>query len=199
LSTFPNSVLLLDSAFLLEQVSFRTHGDIIGRLRVEAWRGERGINLQFFNRDSWVEELDEMALHWIISENGVAVAAARLSLHDELTHVPYAYLLSPECQKVFDEKKIASISRLVVAPDYRKHAFSSVLDQVRIEGGLTAGVDVMTGATQLDFRQTALSKLGFNTLCELRNAPERPEWPLYFMVYDASRTISPPFALRSVL
>ena len=186
--------------FLLEQVGFQTHGDIIGRLRVQAWRSERGIDPVFFARPSWIEVLDEEAQHWVITEAGVAVAAARLSHHISLTDVPYAYLLPPHTQQQqrLQHRKIAALSRMVVASSHRGQGFSSVLDRVRVDGALAGGADLLTAATQLHFRQKALTKLGFDTLCELRKAPERPEWPLYFMVHHASVPSSPAPATNPV-
>jgi hypothetical protein len=181
---------LLEAPFNLEQVSARTHGETIGRLRVQAWRNERGIDPIFFARPSWVEELDHHAQHWVITNEGVVVAAARLSLHTSLADVPYAYLLPAAARQPFAGHLIASLSRMVVSPHYRGHHFSTVLDQVRITAALAAGATALTGATQLGFRQKALTALGFSTLCELRNAPERPDWPLHFMVYYASASLA---------
>ncbi|NML64389.1 GNAT family N-acetyltransferase [Hymenobacter sp. RP-2-7] len=175
-----------EAPFSLQQVDFQTHGDIIGRLRVRSWRNERGIDPLFFARPSWVEELDHHALHWVITDEDEVVAAARLSLHTSLADVPYAYLLPAAAHQPLAGQLVASISRMVVDPRYRGHHFSAVLDQVRVAAALAAGATALTGATQLNFRRKALSDLGFRTLCELRNAPERPDWPLHFMVYYAS-------------
>jgi len=198
LSTLSSPSLLLKAPFSLEQVSFRTHGDAIGRLRVQAWRNERGIDSLFFARPSWIEELDSHAMHWVITDKEEVVAAARLSLHTSLSDVPYAYLLPLAVQQPLAKHLVASLSRMVVAPRYRGHHFSTVLDQVRVAAALVAGATALTGATQLAFRQQALTNLGFCTLCELRDAPERPEWPLYFMVYYASANrpaVAPPRSL----
>jgi GNAT superfamily N-acetyltransferase len=182
----------------LEKVDFQTHGDIIGRLRVQAWRNESGIDPLFFARPSWIEVLDEDAEHWVVTDNGVAVAAARLSWHTSLADVPYAYLLPADAQQQITSQHIASISRMVVAPSHRGHGFSTLLDKVRVAEALASGAEILTGATQLNFRQKALAKLGFDTLSELRKAPERPEWPLYFMVYHAVTSSSPAAASRPV-
>jgi GNAT superfamily N-acetyltransferase len=198
LSTLSPPSSRLEAPFSLQQVSFRTHGDAIGRLRVQAWRNEQGIDHVFFARSSWVEELDSHSMHWVITDGEEVVAAARLSLHTSLADVPYAYLLAPTVQLPLAKHLVASLSRMVVAPHYRGHRFSKMLDQVRVAAALAAGATALTGATQLTFRQQALTNLGFCTLCELRNAPERPEWPLYFMVYYASAnrpTVAPPRSL----
>jgi len=198
LSTLSSPGSLLAAPFSLKQVSFRTHSDAIGRLRVQAWRNERDIDPVFFARPSWVEELDSHAMHWVIMDKEEVVAAARLSLHTSLADVPYAYLLPPTVQQPLGKHLVASLSRMVVSPHYRGHRFSKVLDQVRMAAALAAGATALTGATQLVFRQQALINLGFCTLCEVRNAPERPEWPLYFMVYYASANrpaVAPPRSL----
>ncbi|WP_201981923.1 GNAT family N-acetyltransferase [Hymenobacter rubidus] len=188
--------VLPGTPFLLEKVDFQTYGDIIGRLRVDAWRNESGIDPVFFARPTWIEALDEDAEHWLITDNGLPVASGRLSLHTSVTDVPYAYLLPDYCQKKLSNILIATISRMVVVPSHRGHGFSTLLDRVRVAEGLAMGASVLTAATQLEFRQKALAKLGFNTLCDVRKAPERPDWPLYFMVYHAADPASPAPASR---
>ncbi len=181
----PVETLLPEAPFRLEKVSFSACGEAIGRLRVEAWRHERGVDQDFFARARWIEPIDDDAQHWVVFEEDQLVAAGRLSLHRGLTGVPYAQLLPPDLHRAYDNHLVGAFSRLVVLPTHRRHSFSTVLDHTRLNAALEARVQMMTGGAYLDFRQHALARLGFQTLYISPNGPEMPTTPVHFMVYNA--------------
>ncbi|WP_373514741.1 GNAT family N-acetyltransferase, partial [Persicitalea sp.] len=113
----------------------------IGKFRIEGWRNEKGVDPDFFAQKTWLDELDKKAKHWIVTDGEEIVAAARLSLHDSLDDVPYADMLTPEHQRHFESRKLASLNRLVVAPEYRGHGLSGQLDAIRIESAKALGAE----------------------------------------------------------
>ena len=171
----------------LEVVDITTYKEVIGQLRVRAWRDEQGVDHEFFKRYKWVEDIDDYATHRIITDAGLPVAAARLSVHRGLGGVPYAQLLPPQVHSQFDDNTIASFSRLVVAPTHRGHSFSTMLDHARFAQALALGVDKIVGGAYLPYRQRALTHLGFDTLYISPSGPEMPTTPVHFMMYHADR------------
>ncbi|WP_338875564.1 GNAT family N-acetyltransferase [Spirosoma sp. SC4-14] len=166
--------------YCLTKVSFPDFIHEIGALRIRAWRSEPGIDPVFFARNTWIETQDQLAHHWIIRDKNQIVAAARLSIHEALETVPYAALLPAEYDKRYEGKRIASINRLVVDPDYRGRGFARMLDQARLDLAINENIDILLAQPQLS-RLTTLSKLGFSYVCELPSTPEMPERPLFFM------------------
>jgi GNAT superfamily N-acetyltransferase len=105
----------------------------IGRFRIKGWKNENGIDPAFFSNDYWLDDIDQRAFHWIVTHRDRIVASARLSMHDSLDDVPYAQLLKPRHRLYFENKRLASINRLVVDPEFRREGLSLLLDQVRID------------------------------------------------------------------
>jgi predicted GNAT family N-acyltransferase len=183
--------LLPSAPFSLTKVDFAGHADEIGALRIRSWQSELGIDPAYFARHLFTEPVDEVAHHWVIKQDDVVVGAARLSLHESIETVPYASLLPRHYWPQFAGKTIASFSRMVIDPEFRGHGFSTVFDRVRFELANEQHADFIVGATQLAFRRKALTNLGFSFICELHGAPERPDWPMYFMLYDAALAPAP--------
>lgn len=177
--------LLPAPPYSLEVVDIKNYKEIISQLRVRAWRDEHGVDHDFFKRYKWVEEIDDDATHRIITDGGVPVAAARLSVHRGLAGVPYAQLLPEALRRQFDDCCVASFSRLVVAPSHRGHLFSTMLDHARLAQALALGVDKIVGGAYLPYRQRALARLGFETLYVSPHGPEMPTTPVHFMMYHA--------------
>ncbi|RCR67769.1 GNAT family N-acetyltransferase [Larkinella punicea] len=179
---------MIAEEYCLEKVTYPDRMDEIGVLRVRAWINEPGANPLFFSNRTWIEPLDQTAYHWVITRNGVIVAAARMNIHETIETAPYSFLLPKnESRFRFENQTIASFSRMVIDPLFRGNGFAEQLDRARIRMAEKKNVDVIVASTQLNFRIRALTKLGFSTVCELRNAPERPDWPLYFMQYDLKK------------
>jgi GNAT superfamily N-acetyltransferase len=89
-------------------------------------------------RDDLIEPFDATARHWMVFDGEQVIAAARLSIHDRVEDVPEASCLAG----VFQDQPPAPIgflSRLVVAPEYRRHGLGRQLDETRIEAAVQAG------------------------------------------------------------
>jgi len=152
----------------------------IGRFRVNTWRNENGVDPIFFSKDSWIDEIDENARHWIIAQNNKIVASARLSFHEFIDDVPYADFLQSEHRLLFNDSPIASINRLVVSPEFRGRGFAKLLDIERVKVAQEFGVNKMIAFPQLS-RLEPLEKLGFELISQLKNIPEMPERPFFLM------------------
>ncbi|WP_373513645.1 hypothetical protein, partial [Persicitalea sp.] len=86
----------------------------------------------------------------------------------------------PEHQRHFESRKLASLNRLVVAPEYRGHGLSGQLDAIRIESAKALGAEVIIGFPQL-VRIQSLRRKGFEMLDELPSIPEMPDRPFFVM------------------
>ncbi|GAB4034470.1 GNAT family N-acetyltransferase [Spirosoma jeollabukense] len=181
--------MTMDAHFHLEQVPFSDLEYEIGSLRVRAWRNEPAVDKTYFDRPTLIESLDKKSQHWVITKDDIVVAAARMSFHPTMETVPYAPLLPAECWGQFTNKTIASFNRMVVDPQYRGQGLAHALDRIRVEHAIQSGLDVIVGATQLEYRVESLKKIGFTYHCELYNTPERPHWPLFFMSYDLKKNL----------
>ncbi|WP_165933476.1 GNAT family N-acyltransferase [Arundinibacter roseus] len=153
----------------------------IGRFRIKGWKMEKGVDPAFFSKDTWIDSLDQRANHWVITKNQQIVAASRLSFHDSLHDVPYADFMKDEHKRLVENRRIASINRLVVAPDYRGIGLSGLLDQVRIDRAVAQKAEVIIAFPQL-VRLEPLKKKGFILIDQLENIPEMPERPFFLMI-----------------
>ena len=130
----------------------------VGRLRIEAWETETARAAE---QVVWVDEFDREAWHWVVCRDGLPVAAARLSLHQELAEVP-----DSECYAgVFSSPPgtpIASLNRLVVHPSARRSGLGRRLDLMRLEAAERLGARVAILSTSSGQRRIeALVGLGF--------------------------------------
>jgi predicted GNAT family N-acyltransferase len=169
----------------ITEVRYPHHIMEIGKFRIWGWRNEKGVNPDFFSKDLWLDDLDQYARHWIATVNQTLVAVARLSFHDSLYDVPYAPLLKPEHRKYFENRRLASINRLVVAPEYRGQGLASQMDRLRIECAAREA-EVMIAFPQLS-RIESLQKKGFEMIAQLENIPEMPERPFFVMALELNK------------
>jgi GNAT superfamily N-acetyltransferase len=179
-STMTHILSLADQRLVLAEVSYPDRIMEIGRFRIQGWKDEKGIDPDFFSKDVWLDELDQNANHWIITHEQRIVAAARLSFHASLYDVPYASYLKASHWSRFENKRIASINRLVVHPEYRGLGLSSLLDQIRIERAIAQQADIMIAFPQY-IRLKPLMRQDFELLDQLENIPEMPERPFFVM------------------
>lgn len=105
----------------------------IGQLRVDVWNGSSRneiVNRKMFP-DGWIDELDEVALHWFITdfENKI-IAAARLNIFDNSESCPYYPFIRH--LNIPDHFPFAILGRLVVHPEYRGLGLSRSLISERI-------------------------------------------------------------------
>jgi GNAT superfamily N-acetyltransferase len=89
-------------------------------------------------RDDLIEPFDATARHWMVFDGDHVVAAARLSIHARVEDVPEACCLVGVLPRQ-PPAPIGFLSRLVVAPEHRRHGLGRQLDEIRIEAAVEAG------------------------------------------------------------
>ena len=158
----------------------------IGRLRVRAWATE----VPEVSRTAvWLDEADATARHWIVVLDSVLVGSGRMSIHATLADVPDA----GEYEGVFPvppPTPVASLNRLVVAPEARGLGLSRRLDLARLEAAEDAGCKSVVGATSSGHRRIEqLESLGFVVIgdrCQVTISPvglrPRPGKVLLYLV-----------------
>jgi predicted GNAT family N-acyltransferase len=181
--SMPHAIALPQMGLELKEVYYPERMMDIGRFRIQGWKNENGIDPAFFSKEYWLDDVDRKAFHWIITQDEQIVATARLSLHYGLENVPYAQLLKPEHRPPFENKRVASINRLVVDPRFRREGLSRLLDQVRIERAKSQKADIIIAFPQF-VRLRPLTKKGFTLIEQLENIPEMPERPFFVMSLD---------------
>ncbi|MPR35324.1 GNAT family N-acetyltransferase [Salmonirosea aquatica] len=175
----------LSKGLEIKEVFYPNQMTEIGKFRIRGWKNESGVNPDFFAKDLWLDEIDRFSHHWVATVNQTIVAVSRLSFHDSLSDVPYANLLKPEHRPYFENRRIASINRLVVAPEYRGMGLAGQMDRIRIECA-TRQADVMIAFPQLS-RIESLQRKGFVLIEQLENIPEMPERPFFVMALDLKK------------
>jgi predicted GNAT family N-acyltransferase len=126
-------------------------------LRPLAWRARVP---GFPDIEEWKDKFDECSDHWCILDKGKVVASARLTIRDKLQELPHPELFRNVT--IPDVEPIASINRLVVAPEYGGKGLSQTLDRVRLDHADRAKVKLTVATTFAGQRRTsALEALGF--------------------------------------
>lgn len=170
----------MEKDYLLLKVHYPEHINEIGALRIKAWRDEEGTDPDFFSKSIWLDELDAIAHHWIITYRGTIVASARLTLHFHYDNVPYRELLDDKLENC-GALPIASINRLVVHPEHRGNGLAKMLDQERINFAKAYGVKTIL-VQPLDNRIDPLKKLGYQLVGKIKSPYEIRARNLYLMV-----------------
>jgi hypothetical protein len=88
------------------------------------------------------DEFDDLAIHWAVHLDGQIVAAARLTIHNDLTLVPDRHLFRNMASHPFP-CPIGYMSRLIIHPRMRGKGLTGVLDRIRIEAAIGAGCQAM--------------------------------------------------------
>jgi GNAT superfamily N-acetyltransferase len=105
------------------------------RLRMDVWAAKMGVPLTW---DAVCDRFETTARHWVAFDDERPIAAARLTIHDRIDDVPEADCLGG----VFTSPPatpIGFMSRLVVAPEYRRQGVGRRLDEVRLHAAAAAG------------------------------------------------------------
>ncbi len=110
----------------------------IYRLRVEAWI-PNGIEREKFPGDEFRDDDEENPVyqHWAVMNQGMVLAAGRVSIHPTIEDAPAGDLF-----KYLDFEQVppfGKINRLVVHPKARRHGLARKLDHVRLEIARAAG------------------------------------------------------------
>lgn len=109
---------------------------------------------------------DGEAIHWIIRKNQELIAAARLTVHQDLTCVPDVHLFSSTIASaaIFPA---GYISRLVVHPEERGNGIAKHLDELRIGEAFNHSCKtlmVVYNPLSGESRRQQLLRLGFRSL-----------------------------------
>jgi len=172
----------IEGGFNIYRVDYPTLINEIGELRVIAWRTEKGIAPDIFSQRTWLDEYDEIALHWIMLKEKFLMASARISIHPELSEIPWA-----DNTTVYDmsflKSPVASINRLVVHPDFRGRGLTRYLDRIRIDTAKKMGVKTIIAEPVL-IRINSLIDLGFKYVGKLPATIELPGVELGLMYLD---------------
>lgn len=102
----------------------------IYKLRTQVWI-EMGAPIHLFPNEMLVDQYDDQAYHWIIVQDDKLVAAARLSIHTDLSDAPEAQFFEP--YKDFITFPVASMNRLVVQRNARSKSCGKQLTLAQIE------------------------------------------------------------------
>jgi GNAT superfamily N-acetyltransferase len=86
---------------------------------------------------------DDEALHWVVCVAGEVIAAARLTIHSNLEHLPDSHLFR-DFRSLQISYPLGYISRLVVHPEMRRLGIASQLDKLRIDEAYTRGCKTIT-------------------------------------------------------
>jgi GNAT superfamily N-acetyltransferase len=129
----------------------------IYRLRVKAWRTHLKLSSDV---TEWHDDFESKSRHWAIFNGRYPIAAARLTIGADLTRVPDAVVY----ERVFlfhPAGPIASLSRLVVDPEFRGCGFAREFDRVRITAAKASGCGSIVVATSDSSRVRQLASAGF--------------------------------------
>jgi hypothetical protein len=147
----------------------------VGRLRIIAWEacGPRPKMAPKVG-DMWIDSHDEHAHHWVVSEEGRIVAAARMCVHTSFCELP-DYEDLADCESKF-LRPVASINRLVVHPECCGNGLPNLFDSARLRLALELGAKSVIGCTHLKARIKSLGELGFKVIGEApqRSVPQAP-------------------------
>jgi GNAT superfamily N-acetyltransferase len=115
----------------------------IGRLRVRVWST---VIPEASGMETWLDEHDSSARHWVANVGGELVAAARMSIH--LSASELADIESfPDDVLAALPTPIASFNRLVVAETARRLGIGRRLDALRLAKAEQLGCRCAVGAT----------------------------------------------------
>ena len=112
----------------------------------------------------WLDEHDSHGILWAVESGGKLIASARLCIHTSINDMP-----DPECFSGFanDIKlPVASLTRLVVHPDFRRQGLAALLDSTRIAHAQAVGCKSIVSATHVSSRIRQLESAGFKNFGE---------------------------------
>ena len=89
--------------------------------------------------ESLEDGFDEGAWHWTVRSEHRLIAAARLTIHNDLIHIPEAHLFRHIVSHPLP-RPIGYISRLIIHPEARRNGLSRTLDHCRLEACRELGV-----------------------------------------------------------
>jgi len=134
----------------------------IQELRRCAWSANGELPDFIAQQDISKDEHDIHGMHWAILNAGQPIAAARLCIHDDLASSPDPEALDGYMDVI--RVPLASLTRLVVHPGFRRLGLSNILDDVRIKHAEQKECKSILSVTETDFRIRKLKGMGFSQL-----------------------------------
>ncbi len=162
-----------------EKVAFSYYAKEIGIFRRKVWEIEKVFDATAFPEESWLDDLDESAIHWIVFDEKEIIASARLGIYSSYEETPYMKLMMP--YKSLLKLPIASLNRLVVQKNYRGMHIAQLLDGARVEEAQKMGAKTIVGQAVLS-RIIALKNLGFEYIADIGRIKEFPNIELSLMI-----------------
>ena len=103
-------------------------------LRTYAWENSPGrANVNSVKYPNGYRDVsDERSIHFICTDQDEIIAAARLSLCDEITELPYHQVFDPYLDQIPLGVPFLFYSRLVIHPEYRKRGLRQKFDEIRL-------------------------------------------------------------------
>lgn len=136
----------------------------VGALRIVAWQAEGELPYFAPRTGVWLDEHDSHGTIWAVESGDKLIASARLCIHSSIADLP-----DPECFSDFasDIKlPVASLTRLVVHPDFRRQGLAALLDSTRLAHAEQAGCKSVVSATHVASRIRQLEAAGFSSFGE---------------------------------
>ena len=135
----------------------------IGLLRIAAWLADGELPSFATCVESWTDEHDGHAEHFVIYADGEICAACRVCVHDDEERLPDAVTIG--LYRSLMKFPAAFINRLVVAPHWRGRHLTAELDLARVRFAVASQAHSIIAATQkTHHRVNHLENLGFVNL-----------------------------------
>jgi GNAT superfamily N-acetyltransferase len=99
--------------------------DAICRLRARVWRVANGIAQNAFPDGVWRDPYDDLAVHWMVHDEGRLIAAARLLLHERIEDAIEAFQYARYAIRW--QGLIAAPDHVVVCPSAQGRGIASLL------------------------------------------------------------------------
>jgi GNAT superfamily N-acetyltransferase len=128
-------------------------------LRRRAWSANGEIPDFIARQDILNDEHDVHGMHWTILQGDRPIAAARLCVHENVALSP-----DPEAYEGYEGQilgPVASMTRLVVDPDFRRRNLSKAMDNIRLDKAKELQCRSVVSVGEIEFRMRWLERLGF--------------------------------------
>ena len=140
-------------------------------LRIESWKTFIHIDP---THTEWADEFETISRHWALFDGETPIAAARLTVCEDLSGVPDAAYY----KGIFANSlrgPIGSFNRMCVDPKYRGNNLSLLLDEVRLDAARKQGCRSLIVATSAGPRRIAqLESIGFKFVSMGRKNTDGP-------------------------
>ena len=130
--------------------------EAIYRLRLAVWSEAGTVSEAAFPDGRWYDEEDAVAIQWAFRAGDDVVAAARLSVHEQLADVPDADEYAAVGLRL--EGRIAVPARFVVARRACGHGLTAVLRETWIADARAAGSRFAVCQASPEMRRIALGR-----------------------------------------